>query len=94
MRHPLSGSTYGVDPDGLVRVEKNGSFGRFLSNGRWVEGTIRAADPQLCLWIGGPQLPEGADSFMAMLGGNTADSAPAATTASNGSRREPAPAEA
>jgi hypothetical protein len=62
MRHPLSGHVYGVDEDGLVRVVKdNGEFGRFRSDGRWVEGPVRHADPELCLWIGGPQLPEGSD---------------------------------
>lgn len=68
MRHPLSGNTYGIDDDGLVRVVKgSGEYGRFQWDGRWVEGPVRHADPQLCLWIGGPKLPEGADSLMAML---------------------------
>lgn len=71
MRHPLSGNIYGVDEDGLVRVEKDGKVGRFHWDGSWVDGEIRSADPQLCLWIGGPQLPPGADSLLAMLSGDT-----------------------
>lgn len=67
MRHPLSGHIYGVDEDGLVRVVKaDGEYGRFRWNGRWVEGPVRHADPQLCLWVGGPQLPEGT-SMMSMF---------------------------
>lgn len=65
MRHPLSGSVYGIDEDGLVRVVKGDSYGRFDAIGRWVEGDIRYADPQLCQWIGGSQL-EG-DAMMSMF---------------------------
>ena len=69
MRHPLSGHIYGIDDDGLVRVEKTDSdeYGRFHADGRWADGPVRHADPQLCLWIGGPMLPEGETSLMALL---------------------------
>lgn len=67
MRHPLSGHVYGIDDEGLVRVEKgDGSYGRFRPDGSWVDGPVRHADPQLCLWIGGPQLPEG-ESMLSMF---------------------------
>jgi hypothetical protein len=43
-----------------VEVENNGLSGVFRSDGRHVDGDIRQADPHLCLWIAGPQLPDAA----------------------------------
>ena len=55
LRHPFTGALY--EPDGdLVRVTaKDGRVGRFRTDGRWVGGELRDADPQLCVWIGGPR---------------------------------------
>ena len=60
-RHPLSGAIYGVDSEGLVHVEKEDLqlAGVFNSDGTWVRGELREADPHLCGWLAGPQLPEG-----------------------------------
>jgi hypothetical protein len=59
-RHPLSGAMYDVIADGLVEVvDKNGRSGVFDSEGRWVSGELRQCDPQLALWLAGPQLPPG-----------------------------------
>ena len=57
MKHPRSGALYTVRKDGNVDVENNGVKGVFTSNGRYVSGDIRQADPHLILWLAGPQLP-------------------------------------
>ncbi len=57
IKHPLSGSLYDLMDDGTVRVEKHGEVGYFTAQGTWLHGAVRQADPHLCLWIGGKQLP-------------------------------------
>jgi len=57
MRHPSSGAVYTLREDGKVKVENNGATGLFASNGRYIEGDIRQADPHFILWLAGPQLP-------------------------------------
>jgi phenylpropionate dioxygenase-like ring-hydroxylating dioxygenase large terminal subunit len=57
LRHPLSGATYQLEPDGRVRVSgEDGRSGLFDADGRWLSGELRQADPHLLLWVGGPQL--------------------------------------
>lgn len=56
-RHPLSGAIYDVEDDGLVRVDKAGTVGWFTADGDWVRGELRDADPHLCLWLAGAQIP-------------------------------------
>jgi hypothetical protein len=57
IRHPLSGYLYEQDGDGHVLVtSRDGRTGRFRPDGSWVSGDVRSADPQLCGWIGGPEL--------------------------------------
>jgi hypothetical protein len=57
IKHPLSGATYDLQPDGTVRVESHdGRVGVFDANGRWLSDELRQADPHLCLWIGGRDL--------------------------------------
>ena len=58
LKHPLSGATYELREDGNVRVENNGISGIFRSNGQYLSGELRQADPHLLLWMAGPQLPE------------------------------------
>jgi hypothetical protein len=58
-RHPLSGAIYDVGADGLVRVDLNGKQGVFTASGTWVRGELHQADPHLCGWLAGPQLPTG-----------------------------------
>ncbi len=55
--HPLSGAVYDLGDDGTVHVNDHGVTGVFTSHGVHIEGLLRHADPQLCLWIGGAQLP-------------------------------------
>lgn len=58
LRHPVSGATYGVDPDrdGLVRVDEHGQVGWFTYRGEWRDGTKLQVDPELCNWVGGPDV--------------------------------------
>jgi hypothetical protein len=58
IRHPLSGATYDLLADGTVRVEaRDGRVGIFDHQGHWLSGDHKHADPHLCLWIGGKELP-------------------------------------
>ena len=56
MVHPVSGALYEQDGHGHVRVVLDGSSGLFAANGRWLEGDVYEADPQLCNWIAGPKV--------------------------------------
>jgi len=67
IRHPLSGALYDLQPDGMVRVEKDGRAGVFRSDGTWVSGDIYFADPHLCGWIGGRELANRARPRSALL---------------------------
>jgi hypothetical protein len=58
IQHPLSGATYDLQDDGTVRVEAtDGRVGVFDGHGIWRSGDLKQADPHLCLWIGGKELP-------------------------------------
>jgi hypothetical protein len=57
-RHALSGAIYDVRDDGCVDVTaRDGTEGTFTAKGTWVRGELRHADPHLCGWLAGPQLP-------------------------------------
>ncbi len=54
--HPFTRALYERIDAQRVRVtlgEKSGVFG---TDGRWLEGALREADPQLCGWLGGPRM--------------------------------------
>lgn len=58
IKHPLSGATYDLMDDGTITVvARDGRTGTFDKHGRWLAGETRQADPHLCLWIGGKELP-------------------------------------
>jgi len=58
IKHPLSGAVYDLEADGTIRVQaKDGRIGKIDKNGVWLDGDVRQADPHLCLWIGGRELP-------------------------------------
>jgi hypothetical protein len=57
IRHPLSGAIYDLQSDGTIRVEKDGKAGIFRADGTYVSGEIFFADPHMCVWIGGRELP-------------------------------------
>jgi len=52
IRHPLSGAIYELDDGDAILVSQDGATGRFTPDGRWLDGDIRSADPELCRWIG------------------------------------------
>jgi hypothetical protein len=57
-RHALSGALYDVRDDGNVEVtSRDGESGIFTPDGEWISGELRHADPHLCGWLAGPQLP-------------------------------------
>ncbi len=56
-RHPITGAIYTADDEGHVVVEHDGKTGVFDARGRWLSGEVTHADPHLCLWLAGPQLP-------------------------------------
>ena len=57
-RHALSGAIYEVQDNGNVEVtDRDGRTGTFTPAGVWIEGDLRQADPHLCGWLAGPQLP-------------------------------------
>jgi hypothetical protein len=52
VRHPFSRILYEPDGTGFVRLTaKDGRTGRFRGDGRWVDGEIDTADPELCVWV-------------------------------------------
>lgn len=58
--HMLSGAVYESLGEGVALVTtRDGRSGRFDANGNWLEGEVREADPNLCLWVAGRQLPAG-----------------------------------
>lgn len=58
IKHPLSGAVYDLTEDGTIRVvTRDGRTGTFDRTGVWLSGEARQADPHLCLWIGGTELP-------------------------------------
>jgi hypothetical protein len=56
IRHPLNPRAYYVDNgDGTVRVVSGTRWGRFRPDGRYVEGTLFEADPEMCVWVAAPR---------------------------------------
>ena len=57
--HPLTGTIYEDLGEGRVKVQKSGSnaYGIFTWQGEWLEGEVTQADPQMLLYIAGPDLP-------------------------------------
>lgn len=59
-RHMLSGAIYETEAPGIARVTTpDGATGRFDADGAWIDGDLREADPHMCLWVAGRQLPAG-----------------------------------
>lgn len=56
LRHPFGGSLYIRTPEGQIRVEDGERWGLFHSNGRWIEGELREADPHFCGWVAGDRV--------------------------------------
>jgi hypothetical protein len=56
LKHPFGGAEYICTPEGNIRLEHEGKTGLFHSNGRWIEGELREADPHLCGWVAGDRV--------------------------------------
>jgi hypothetical protein len=54
--HPFSKALYEQDGEGNIRVTAGDQFGIFDTRGRWISGALQQCDPQLCGWVGGPQI--------------------------------------
>ena len=54
--HPFTGALHEQDGDGNIRVTLDGAEGIFTIRGEWISGELRECDPQLCGWVGGPQI--------------------------------------
>ncbi|MEO5899967.1 MAG: hypothetical protein ABIR68_07500 [Ilumatobacteraceae bacterium] len=58
IKHPLSGAVYDLEADGTIQVVAvDGRRGVFDARGVWISGEFKQADPHLCVWIGGEELP-------------------------------------
>jgi len=56
IRHPLNPNAFYVgDVDGMVRVVMGSRWGRFDPSGKYLEGTLFEADPELCVWVSSPR---------------------------------------
>jgi hypothetical protein len=56
IRHPLfPNSFYSPDENRTVRVITETRWGRFDSAGKYLEGTLFEADPELCVWVSSPR---------------------------------------
>ena len=56
IRHPLIHNSYYSDNgDGTVLVTMGTRSGRFAPNGRYIDGTLFEADPELCVWVAAPR---------------------------------------
>ena len=56
IRHPLNPNAYYVgDDDGTVRVTMGTRWGRFDQSGKYLEGSLFEADPELCVWVSAPR---------------------------------------
>lgn len=63
-RHPLNGHIYQrtdggtLESSGTVTVtDLDGNESVFGEDGQWISGPMTQADPHLCKWVGGPNLP-------------------------------------
>jgi len=57
IKHPFTGAHYEQDGNGNLLVTDGDKWGRFDTEGRWLEGELRECDPQLGGWVTGPQAP-------------------------------------
>jgi hypothetical protein len=80
-KHALSGALYDVRDDGNLTVTaRDGKVGVFTPDGRRISGDVYHADPHLCGWLAGPQLPP---RLAVLPRFRQTESAPAHTTAAS-----------
>ena len=53
---PVHKALYVKNGDGNIEVTDGDLKGTFRRDGSWLEGELRECDPQLCGWVGGPQI--------------------------------------
>jgi hypothetical protein len=59
IRHPLVPNAFYLDNgDRTVRVIMGTRWGRFTPGGRYLEGTLFEADPEMCVWVAAPRPTE------------------------------------
>jgi hypothetical protein len=51
IRHPLTGALYELDGEGHVLVSTDTESGTFTFHGEHVAGSLRFADPHMCVWL-------------------------------------------
>jgi hypothetical protein len=56
IRHPFTNALYEQDGHGNILVTDDDRQGLFGTDGHWISGELRECDPQLCGWVGGPQI--------------------------------------
>lgn len=54
--HPFTKALYEQDGTGNIRVDDGARVGIFGTDGHWISGELKECDPQLCGWVGGPQV--------------------------------------
>lgn len=54
--HPFTGALYERHSGDTIKVSLDEMWGVFTTEGRHLEGPLRECDPQLCGWVGGPQM--------------------------------------
>ena len=59
IRHAFGDVAYSLTEDGLVKVNDGGNEGLFTGAGVWVSGSLREADPQMCVWVSNQHEPTG-----------------------------------
>ena len=70
LRHPFGGALYERTEDGNIRVTDDDKQGLFRRDGRWIEGDLREADPQMCGWVAGDRHPTRRSAEGAQFGGH------------------------
>ena len=56
IRHPMNRNAYyRANSDGTVMVTAGDRWGRFQPNGKWIDGPLVEADPELCVWVAQPR---------------------------------------
>jgi hypothetical protein len=59
LTHPFDpDSLYELMDDGNIRVSKGGEEGIFTNRGVHLSGSIREADPQVCVWVSNVPNPD------------------------------------
>lgn len=59
IRHPFGDVMYQLNSNGEVEVNDGNRQGVFSRRGEWISGTLREADPQMCVWVSNVHEPTG-----------------------------------